>query len=82
MTVITKDGREKKRRIKVGSPFADTMQQRAAFDNVFWFRVFVNGKEIKCPVESPPLIEKGMVILLIHEDIKYESPRNSPSTGS
>lgn len=71
ITVIRKDGITKKRSIKAGSPFAESVQQRASFDCVHWYDVFVNGEKV-LPNSSPDKVEAGMDIVIVHEDVSYE----------
>ena len=69
ITVITKDGIKKRRNVKVGSPFSSSIEQRASFDGVHWFKVLVNGSEV-FPWDSPAIVEEGMDIVLAHEDVE------------
>jgi len=68
ITTINKEGVRKRRTVKVGAPFSESIHQRASFDGIYWFNVYVNGRNIPDEKEAPATIEKGMVILIIHED--------------
>ena len=66
--VINKEGIVKRRSVKVGASFSDTMCQRASFDNVHWFNVYVNGENIPDETKAPAVITSDMDILIIHEE--------------
>ena len=68
ITVVNKEGITKRRSVKIGSLFPDTIYQRASYDKVHWFNVYVNGKSIPNETHSPAFIESWMDIIIIHED--------------
>ena len=68
ITVVTKEGIRKRRSVKVGAPFSETIYKKASFDGVHWFNVYVNGNSIPDETQAPATIDRGMVIVIIHED--------------